>query len=299
VESSSARLKSDRIKQQSEGIELESDTQALQQVLYERFGEDFSIQEGLLHKSQLQQLAALASRCSHRQWTEKSVNDALLQLVLAVAFSAPSKSDLQQSEVVLVQDPQQKEKIAALVPSMPWIAQAPVLMVVCGSGTRLRRIFQRAGLPFVNENLDSFFNATTDASMLLMHLLVAAGAVGLVGVPISVLRDRAEELTSILNLPLHVFPVAGLCLGYPGGERDVTARFALSSSVHVDRHHGSAKLMDQGIDEFDVRYRVAKKISENENQYIENGWSIQKIRQYSKEQRKNWHEYIESIGYKI
>jgi nitroreductase len=270
----------------------------LLQCLEQRFGEQLPWPQGCLDAQQTEALLALASRASHRQWLEQPVDPALLRLLVGVAMSAPSKSDLQQVEFIEVRSADQRAAVQDLVPSMPWIAQAPVLMVVCGTGARFRRAFERAGQPFVNEHLDGMFNPTTDAAMALMHLLVAAGAAGLAGVPISVLRDRASELARILVLPEHVFPVAGLCLGYPSGARSVTPRFALQASLHVDRHGGGGAALDPALDEFDRRYQAFRQSHLPVGASPAGTWSQDKTRQYASTQRADWGAFLRGQGFK-
>lgn len=272
--------------------------QALLTCLEQRFGERLSFPAGCLDQDQTEALLALASRASHRQWLERPVDPALLRLLVGVALSAPSKSDLQQVEFVEVRNAEQRAAVQALVPSMPWIAQAPVLMVVCGTGARFRRAFERAGQPFVNEHLDGVFNPTTDAAMALMHLLVAAGAAGLVGVPISVLRDRAGELADILALPDHVFPVAGICLGYPSGARSVTPSFGLAASLHVDRHGGGGAALDPALDAFDRRYQAFRQAHLPAAAAPAGTWSQDKTRQYASTQRADWGAFLRAQGFK-
>ena len=228
---------------------------------------------------------------------ERPIGPALLRRLVGVALSEPSKSDLQQAEFIEVRSAEQRAAVQALVPSMPWIAQAPVLMVVCGTGARFRRVFERAGRPFVNEHLDGMFNPTTDAAMALMHLLVAAGAAGLVGVPISVLRDRARELADILALPDHVFPVAGICLGYPSGARSVTPRFGLAATLHVDRHGGGGAALDPALDEFDRRYQAFRQAHLPPATALAGTGSHDKTRQYASSQRADWGAFLRGQGF--
>ena len=45
------------------------------------------------------------------------------------ALSAPSKSDLQQGDIVIVEDKAVQQRIAAAITDMPWIADAPAFLV--------------------------------------------------------------------------------------------------------------------------------------------------------------------------
>ena len=139
----------------------------------------------------------------------------MLEIALAAALSAPSKSDLQQVGIVLVQDRAKQATIGGWIPDMPWIAQAPLFMVFCGDHRRIRRVSELRGRPFPNDTLDMFMNAAVDAGLVLQAFITAAEALGLGCCPISVVRNHVEKLAALLELPPGVFPVAGLCVGYP------------------------------------------------------------------------------------
>src|ERR1700740_2905404 len=82
------------------------------------------------------ELAAILSHRTHRRYTDQPISEDLMQQVLAAGLSAPAKSDLQQASIVRIENPELRKQIAALLPSMPWIAQAPRFLIVCGDSRR-------------------------------------------------------------------------------------------------------------------------------------------------------------------
>ena len=276
-----------------------SDTsKALAQALSERFGEAFSIAEGLPN---LDRLLNIASYTSHRSWSEQALDPALLRLLVACALSAPSKSYLQQADVIEVRDPVRRKAVEQLVPSMPWMSSAPTLLVFCGNGRRFRRLFAARDLPFTNEHLDGFFNPVVDASLVMMNFMQASTSVGLVCCPISVLRDQAERLAEILEIPDHVVPIAGLCLGYPSQTRSINPRLSLAATFHVDRFDDQTS--DSLIEAFDERYVSARaavlKGSDDGPKAPSSApspstWSEEKVKQYAQGQRKDWGTFVKS-----
>jgi nitroreductase/FMN reductase [NAD(P)H] len=265
---------------------------ALRLALAERFGEDVPVPDDL---AGLDELLAIATHATHREWADTPVDAALVKLLAACALAAPSKSHLQQADVVHVSDPARREAVCALVPSMPWMREAPALLVFCGNGRRFRRIFARRGEPFVNEHLDAFFNATVDASLVLMNFVRAAEAAGLVCCPISVLRDRAAELAETLAMPDHVFPVAGLCLGYPVRGRSINPRLSLRATFHTDRFDDrDDRDADALLDEFDRRYVAARSRSAPASAKPPQPWTDEKARQYAAAQRADWGAFVRS-----
>src|SRR5712691_4054232 len=101
-------------------------------------------------------VAQMLSHRVHRRWKPDPISDETLQIVLAAALSAPSKSDLQQVGIVLVRDRGKQTTIGGWIPDMPWIAQAPLFMVFCGDHRRMRRVSELRGRTLPKDTLDMF-----------------------------------------------------------------------------------------------------------------------------------------------
>ena len=175
-------------------------------------------------------------RRTHRRYLPRPVPEDLLRLLLGAAFSASSKSDFQQASVIRVTDRGRRDQLAALIPDMPWIGTAPVFLVFCGDARRLEQIGDQRGHPNDNSRLEGFFNATVDAALVMQTFILAAETAGLGCCPISALRNHADAVARILELPEKVFPVAGLCIGYPAADGFVSMRLPLAVTVHDDRY---------------------------------------------------------------
>jgi len=266
----------------------------LRRTLAERFGEDIPVPDSM---QGIEGLLRIAGHTTHRAWADTPVGPDLVRLLAACALSAPSKSFLQQADLVDVRDPALREAIAALVPSMPWIRQAPALLVVCGNGRRFRRIFERRGQPFANEHLDAFFNPAVDAALVLMNFIRAADEAGLACCPISLLRDQPERVAALLGMPDHVFPVAGLCVGHPARPRALNPRLALAATLHTDRF--DQRRIDEQIDDFDRRYVASRAAHAAAGAAPPATWSDERARQYETAQRPGWGDFVRARGFDL
>ncbi len=188
----------------------------------------------------LDALAVLNARSVCRRYKPDPVPDSVLRLLCATALAAPTKSDLQQTTLIRVADPAKRLAITSLLPGSPWLAGAPELFVFCADGWRFRRLFELRKVAFVNEHLDAFFNASVDAAIALGAFVSAAEFAGLGTCPISQIRDHIGKIDALLELPDWVVPVAGLALGYPESKEPLSARLALSATVHTDRYDREA-----------------------------------------------------------
>lgn len=272
---------------------------SLQDALTERFGELFPVDPGL---AGLADLATIASHRSHRRYLPRAVAPELLRLLCACALSAPSKSDLQQGDIVIVNDPTIRKEIVATIPEMPWIETAPAFLVFVANGERLPLIAKLRGKPFPNDHLDQFFNAVVDATIVLTTFMRAATAVGLGCCPISAIRDHPGRVSELLRLPARVVPVAGLCVGWPAQAGRITPRLSLETTVHHDQYR--ERDLTGEIDRYDRR-RAAR------NPYARQrdpghwgeapfyGWSEDKARQYAVPTRSDFGTFVRGKGFRL
>src|SRR5688572_23509685 len=90
-------------------------------------------------------LADMADRRVMRRYLDRPVDPGLVDTLCAVALSAPSKSDLQQADIVIVSDAAQRARLEALLPDNPWVKAAPVFLVFCANNRRHRLLFEWRG----------------------------------------------------------------------------------------------------------------------------------------------------------
>ena len=276
-------------------------SETLSSLIRARFGESIDVPEPLERNPEL---TGLAAHRSHRAFTSEPVPPALLRTLLASAFSAPAKSDLQQSCVVQVSAHSDQAHIASLIPSMPWIADAPVLLVFCGDNRRIRRICELRGTPFANDHLDSFLNAAVDTGLVMAGFIRAAQAAGLGCCPLSAVRNHAAAIAEMLALPNYVFPVAGMVAGYPARERRITPRLPLDAFVHVDRYDDSD--FEEWVASYDARRHAALPLSPDRQRDPARfgradfyGWSEDKARQVAVSERGDFGDFVRSRRFRL
>ncbi|HMD63919.1 MAG TPA: nitroreductase family protein [Stellaceae bacterium] len=266
-----------------------------------RFGEDSEPAPDLPDLPWLRQ--ALMRR-THRRYAEQPVPEPLLRVLLGTAFSASSKSDFQQATIIWVKNRRKRDRVAALVPDMPWVGNAPVFLVFCGDAHRLGRIGEMRHHLNENGKLEGFFNAAVDAALVLQAFILAAETAGLGCCPISVIRNRACAVGEILDLPDKVFPVAGLCVGYPAAAGHVSMRLPLEATVHID--HYEDRRLAETVDAYDRR-RDARYSLPREQQRSPDvfgyasfyGWSEDKARQAIQPEGQSFPTFLRLRGFTL
>jgi FMN reductase [NAD(P)H] len=247
-------------------------------------------------------LRQVLMRRTHRRYAERPVSESLLRLLLGAAFSASAKSDFQQASVIRVVDRRRRDRLAALIPDMPWIGNAPVFLVFCGDAHRLERIGELRGHPQDNGKLEGFFNAAIDAALVLQAFILAAETAGLGCCPISVIRNHADAVAEILSLPGKVFPVAALCVGYPAIAGHVSMRLPLEVTVHSD-HYDGARLAE-AVDAYDRRRDARYSLPREQQRSPEifgyasfYGWSEDKARQAAEAEGEGFSSHLRASGF--
>jgi nitroreductase len=180
-----------------------------------------------------------------RSFLPDDVDDALIGQILTAATHAPSAENSQPFVFIVVRDPEIRAIIGALtariwqggaraleadrlspsflrdvdVGAMGGIANAPVLIVVCGD-TRLT------------------YPQAMDASVFpaVQNLLLAAHALGLGSTLTTMPVLGGSELTEPLGLPHEVVPVAVVPIGHLAKPLGPPRRLPLSERAHLDRY---------------------------------------------------------------
>jgi nitroreductase/FMN reductase [NAD(P)H] len=252
----------------------------LSSAVERRYGTTFPFPGDLLN---LAALTALNERSVCRRYRRDPVPEEVVRFLCATALAAPTKSDLQQATIIRVADPAKRAAICALLPGSPWLKTAPELLVFCADGWRFRRLFEKKKATFVNEHLDAFFNATVDAAIVLATFVAAAELAGLGTCPISQVRDHVARIDELLGLPDWVVPVAGLALGFPSTKEPMSARLALSATVHTDRYDSAA--VERELDAYDARRGK--------------DWSGDKVKQYSTVWRADFGAFVKGKRFRL
>ena len=252
--------------------------------------------------AQNQRLAGMLNRGSCRSFLDKPVPPALLNVLCAAALASPTKSDLQQRDIVLLQSKEVRDQLAELVSGQTWVAGAPMIAVFCGNNRRQRLMHDWHDVPFANDHLDAFFNAAADAAIALGAFVTAAEAVGLGCCPISAVRNDAAAVSELLGLPSHVFPFAGLAIGYPAQTSVIAKRLPLQVTCHVDRY-SETDLQDQvrayDQDRAATQPYATQRFAQTFGQTEHYGWSEDKVRQYSQEERAGFGAFVRRQGFNL
>lgn len=186
----------------------------------------------------------LRSHRSIRHFTDVPVSDEQRAAIIASAQGASSSSFLQCTSIIRITDPHLREQLAAMSGGQQHVVQAAEFWLFCADFNRLLQICPDAQLGLAEQLL----LGAVDTAMLAQNALVAAESLGLGGVYIGGIRNSIEAVTELLNLPQHVLPLFGLCLGWPADNPEVKPRMPAAMLVH---ENGYQPVDDDALAQYD------------------------------------------------
>lgn len=177
------------------------------------------------------------SHKSDRSFTDRAVDDAVLDRIISAAYRAPTSVNSQQVSLVVTRDAAQRAKISQIAGGQPWIAQAPVFITLVLDMHKSRLAMEAIDRQQVaQQSIESIVSGSTDVGIALGSIMAAARAEGLGIVPIGGIRRDAQALVTLLDLPEFTFPVAGVVIGHVDQPAAQKPRLPLATFCHDERY---------------------------------------------------------------
>ena len=179
----------------------------------------------------------LKSHRSIRKFTDKPIALELFEELVRAGQGAATSSFLQGATIVRVSDRDTRGKIAEYAGKQPYVVSAAEFMVFCADLKRAGNWCREYGKPFEGDYTEHFIIATVDAALMAQSMVCAAESAGLGICYIGGIRNNPGPVSELLELPKGVYPVFGLCLGYPAQEPEVKPRLPLAVVLKQERYN--------------------------------------------------------------
>lgn len=196
---------------------------------------------------------AMETQRAIRRLKPDPVDDRLVLRLIELALRAPTGSNAQNWEFVIVKDPELKKRLARvnqlawqyygraarwitrhdpkrqrIVNAVQWQAdhfeEIPVIVVACLKGRYV---------PFLHVSATSYFGSIYPA---VQNLLLAARAVNLGATLTTIPLWNLLSVRKIIGLPRNITPCAVIPLGWPMGRYGPTTRKSVNEVVSFDRY---------------------------------------------------------------
>jgi FMN reductase (NADPH) len=113
---------------------------------------------------------------------------------------------------------------------------APLLFTICVDAHRAELVMAKRGWKLRSNDLHVLLFGMEDAIMLAQNMVIAAESLGLGTCYLGNVQYRAEAIAKEYHLPMRVFPMVGLVVGYPAEDPPTRPRYPLESVLFEDRY---------------------------------------------------------------
>lgn len=195
----------------------------------------------------------LKSHRSIRKFTDRQIAPELFDELVRAGQGAATSSFLQGATIIRVTDRSKRERIAQLAGNQPYVASAAEFLVFCADLKRAGNWCREYDKPFAGDFTEHFIIATVDVALMAQSMVCAAESVGLGICYIGGIRNNPGPVSELLELPGGVYPVFGLCLGYPAQDPEVKPRLPVSVILKQDHYNEAGDR--EAIEDYDSAVR--------------------------------------------
>jgi nitroreductase len=235
----------------------------------------------------------LKSHRSVRQFTAQPVTDEMVRDIIEAAGWSATSNFVQAYTVIRVRQETTRQKIAELAGGQSWVENSPVFLVFCADLKRSQSACDLENSEMVSGYTEQFIIATVDVSLAAQNAMVAAESMGLGGVFIGGIRNHPDKVSELLNLPEQVYPVFGMCLGYPEGEQQQKPRLPVDVILKEEYYQESEAALTQYNDTCKAYYQSCSSAARDET------WTHQIAKMMSKPTRPHMRGFLDKMGFKF
>ena len=237
----------------------------------------------------------LRSHRSIRSFEDKKIPEGLLKDILSSGQAAATSSLIQATTIIRVTDPKLREGLCEVGGGQAYIKDAPEFLVFCADLNRASRCCEMYDETPIKGLTEHFIIATVDVALVAQNIVIASESSGLGICYIGALRNDPAKVCEILKLPDNVYPVFGLCIGFPAQNPEVKPRLPLEVIVKENFYDAmpEEKLIKKYDNELNSYYE-----SRSMNNKV-SVWSEQMSGKLSKESRAHMKEFLNKRGFII
>lgn len=239
-----------------------------------------------------QTLELMRSHRSVRYYSSEPVTESMVHSILTSAQCASTSSFVQAYSIIQVTDGNIRKEIADIAGGQVWVEKAPVFFVFCADLTRLLQSCSSHDLTSESGYTEQSLVATIDTALFGQNVILAAESEGLGGVFIGGIRNDPHTICNLLDIPEHVYPVFGMCLGYPEQSEDTKPRLPLGAILKMGKYHPTDLQTLEEYDEITRKYWSSRK-----NNMKKESWSEQMAEFSSQKTREHMKDFLVEKGF--
>lgn len=186
----------------------------------------------------------LQSHRSIRKFETRDIPKELLIELVRSGQAAATSSHIQAYSIIHVTDKQLRNYLVELTGGQKYVASSSDFLVFCADMKRSLESAQSTGEGVVSGMTEQLLVATVDVSLMAQNIAIAAESEGLGICYIGGIRNNPQAVSELLNLPQHVYPVFGMCIGYPAHDPDIKPRLPVEAVLKENSYSDDAEYVN-------------------------------------------------------
>ena len=183
-------------------------------------------------------IEAILNRKSVRKYTDQQPSDEVIATVVRAGQQAPFAAQL----------------CSLLLTRKKAPYGAPLWFTICVDLHRMELIMAKRGWTMVSNDLSMLLFGIQDAALMAENMVIAAESLGMGSCFLGNSPYRVERIRKQYQLPIRVFPLVELVMGYPAEEFPTRPRYPLEFTMFEDRYpdltdamiEDAMRIMDEG-----------------------------------------------------
>jgi nitroreductase len=235
----------------------------------------------------------LKNHRSIRKFKEEPISNEMLLTIIEAATCASTSNFIQAYSVIRVTNKENRKQIAQLAGPQTWVEKAPLFLVFCADLKRAEDACIFENKEMASGFTEQFIISTVDVALLAQNAMTAAESMGLGGVFIGGIRNNPEKVCELLKIPNNVYPVFGMCLGFPDEKPEQKPRLPANVVLNEDYYQENQSTLK-------AYNEICKEYYEHRSSGSRvDTWTSQISNMVSKPLRPHMKEFLEKKGFGI
>lgn len=236
----------------------------------------------------------LKAHCSIRKYADRTIPEATLKALIEAGQHASTSSFIQAVSVINVTDQSLRQQLAELCGNQPYVASASHFLVFCADLHRNQQRVSELGSSADFSWTEQFLAASVDVALFAQNVVIAAESLDLGTCYIGGIRNNPDAVSDLLSLPELVYPVFGLCLGYPAQQPLGKPRLPLETVLFENRYSDLSQ-QKKSLDAYDETIKAY--YQERSAGKLQMSFSQQMEKQSATQSRLFMQEFLRARGF--
>ena len=159
-------------------------------------------------------IQVLMSHKSIRKFKDQEVPRDVADAIIQCAQWAATSNHFQAYTIIEIQDAKKRAALNEIAGNQDPMAECKLMLMFCADLHRGATYYDVADKDLFS-NTENFIVSTIDATLAAEKAYIAAQSLGLGGVFVGGVRNDLAKVRELMEMPLLVYPIFILCLGYP------------------------------------------------------------------------------------